>query len=573
MGGEFPVHSSDAGKRRRSMLKTILVATGLAVAVALSGPYAIVVSDATMADPDWGPVVDTLQARHSAQVLTYSTNVSETQGDLILLQPDYICFVCQPLEANTTFDHDVHELTRALDDDIYTDAIWAILTGYVAGDAMRVARGLGPLTIEKTILKDCGSLLNYLYEGIYLACHQYHLCKVKRANGQIDSVYGPRDCTDTIVGLLNSGEYDLLMTAGHGNHNAWQLHYPGSGEEGFIKSSAGQVYGDPYSGPDTNVNSISPKIWFAPYSCYQGKISNTGSLAPAWFHTAGGYQYAGYIISIGYCYQGKSVHSHFWPMQDKFTYAECFYLACQCLYFDSLNNTPGVNQSSLRYEKHNFVLYGDPKDEARLRPMRDPMYDHEFIIDSVPGGMDTITFRITMNDTAHPWNYGGNPFFGFLPWRVDSVNVISTNAHNAVVTDNFCLLNVWNQGDSDLVTGEQREVVFAARRTTVGTEELPGLASRRSCRLDISPNPFSHKTAISYSLPGPGHVTLDVIDCSGRLQKTLVSGRHEPGDYSAAWDGTGQSETKLSSGVYFCRLSVRDDYGIRRSVQKVQLLR
>ncbi len=537
------------------MLKRVLLTTCLALTIGLAGPYAIVASDATMLDPDWGPVVDTLQARHSAHVFTYGSSVWETQGDLSLLQPDYICFVCQPLEADTGFDHDVHELTRALDDDMYTDAVWAILTGYAAEDAMRVARGPDTLTIENTIIKDCGSLLNYLYEGIYLACHEYHLCRVKRAGGQIDTIYGPRDCTDTIVGLLNSGDYDLLMTAGHGNHNAWQLHYPGSGEEGFIKSGAGQVYGDPYSGGDTNVNSTNPKIWFAPYSCYQGKITNTGSMAPAWFHTAGGFQYAGYLVGIGYCYQGKSVHSHFWPMQDKFTFSECCYLAYQSLFFDSLNNTPGVDQSRIRYERHEFVLYGDPKGAARLRRMRDPMYNHEFVIESVPGGMDTITFRITMTDTAQPWSYGGTPFFGFLPYRMDSVNVISTNAHNAVVTDNFCLLDVWNEGDPPLPAGDQREVIFTAKRRLVGVHEPPGPAVRQVCLLRNSPNPFDRSTAISYSLPRESHVTLDILDCSGRVRRTLVSGKQHQGSYSTTWNGTDETGSRLSSGVYFCRLT------------------
>jgi hypothetical protein len=65
--------------------------------------YAVIVSSTTLADPDWAEVVDSLVARHSAQVFSYTSNVWETQTQVSEFQPDYIGFVCQVGEANYSF--------------------------------------------------------------------------------------------------------------------------------------------------------------------------------------------------------------------------------------------------------------------------------------------------------------------------------------------------------------------------------------------------------------------------------------------------------------------------------------
>ncbi|MCK4251096.1 hypothetical protein KAX97_06590, partial [candidate division WOR-3 bacterium] len=51
--------------------------------------YAVIVSSTTLADPGWAEVVDSLIARHSAQVFSYTSNVWETQTPVSEFQPDY----------------------------------------------------------------------------------------------------------------------------------------------------------------------------------------------------------------------------------------------------------------------------------------------------------------------------------------------------------------------------------------------------------------------------------------------------------------------------------------------------
>lgn len=70
-----------------------------------------------------------------------------------------------------------------------------------------------------------------------------------------------------------------------------------------------------------------------------------------------------------------------------------------------------------------------------------------------------------------------------------------------------------------------------------------------------SPNPFNPQTVIRYELAAPGRVRLRVHDAAGRLVRTLVDERQEPGRRTVAWDGRDAAGRRLASGVYLCRLA------------------
>jgi len=68
------------------------------------------------------------------------------------------------------------------------------------------------------------------------------------------------------------------------------------------------------------------------------------------------------------------------------------------------------------------------------------------------------------------------------------------------------------------------------------------------------PNPFNPTTIISYSLPEAGDVKILIYDVRGRSINSLESGYQPPGKYAVQWDGTDDSGSPVSTGVYFCRL-------------------
>lgn len=80
------------------------------------------------------------------------------------------------------------------------------------------------------------------------------------------------------------------------------------------------------------------------------------------------------------------------------------------------------------------------------------------------------------------------------------------------------------------------------------------------------PNPTSTISSISYALPRPTAVRLDVYDVSGRLVRTLVDETRPEGRHTVVWNGRRADGTPLPSGVYFMRLSAGDFQQSRKIV-------
>ena len=69
------------------------------------------------------------------------------------------------------------------------------------------------------------------------------------------------------------------------------------------------------------------------------------------------------------------------------------------------------------------------------------------------------------------------------------------------------------------------------------------------------PNPFNPTTVIGYALPKQSKVQIVVYDLLGKEVTRLVDDERPAGYYSVTWDGTNRSGSKVSSGIYFYRLS------------------
>jgi hypothetical protein len=67
------------------------------------------------------------------------------------------------------------------------------------------------------------------------------------------------------------------------------------------------------------------------------------------------------------------------------------------------------------------------------------------------------------------------------------------------------------------------------------------------------PNPFNPATTISYYLPEQSTVKLTVFDILGQEVMMLQDDVRSPGNYKVQWNGTDQTGTPVSQGVYFCR--------------------
>ncbi len=87
------------------------------------------------------------------------------------------------------------------------------------------------------------------------------------------------------------------------------------------------------------------------------------------------------------------------------------------------------------------------------------------------------------------------------------------------------------------------------------------------------PNPFNGSTQITFSLTERAHILLTIINSTGQTIKTLINSLKPPGLHKTPWDGTNNHHRKISSGIYFCALSVRQTDGRAfRIVKKMMLV-
>ncbi len=72
------------------------------------------------------------------------------------------------------------------------------------------------------------------------------------------------------------------------------------------------------------------------------------------------------------------------------------------------------------------------------------------------------------------------------------------------------------------------------------------------------PNPFNPETKISYSMANSGNAELSIYNIKGQRVKTLINDHVEAGEHSIIWNGKDNSDSDVSTGVYFYRLKTAD---------------
>ena len=536
--------------------------------------YAVVIKQSTYDIKEWKKIAGSLVSKYNGQLFIWNSSVNDVKDEVAAYHPTHIGFICELSTATPDFVQDSFwPFNRDLDADAYIDAVAGIITGYNAQDAQSLINANG--FEVKTVLGGTASCdLIYYTQGIATSESTSGLYYIKYADSLSTTTCtdGPTDRTEWLVTMLNDSidifnydPVDIFYTSGHGNYNIWQMHYPTASPEGYFRSSNGQVYGDPYSGSNININSDNPKIYFGLGNCNIGQIYDGGCMAPSWIHTGGACQYTGYVIGEGStsCQHGGT-KAYFYKASRSNTWAEAYFLSNIALKFDLLNGTPGANPP----DWNGSALYGDPAMQVKMSNegvFQQPLFSSELNV--IEGAeRDTVTFMITMNRDGSPGftsKWGERHPAIILPFRADSVEITYTDAISAVVEDNFALMYIWYQGQPSLAEGETREVTFTCNKTTTGIDEPKPLRKtpEKFVLAQNYPNPFNPSTAINYQLTAVSHVELTVYNALGQRVRTLVNERQPAGSHNVTFNAQG-----LTSGIYFYQLKAGGFQQIRKMI-------
>ena len=118
----------------------------------------------------------------------------------------------------------------------------------------------------------------------------------------------------------------------------------------------------------------------------------------------------------------------------------------------------------------------------------------------------------------------------------------------------------WCYGSTtgDMSAPNHRNRVYVGKVTIEGTVSTnPGnevVASEFELK-NAYPNPFNPTTSIEYTVANAGDVTITVYDMLGREVRTLASGHHNSATYSVVWNGLANTNSEVSSGVYFYKMT------------------
>jgi zinc protease len=404
------------------------------------GGYAIVVSEATHADAGWQSVVGALVKKHHGKVVTYRKEPQEALSTLQADFPRYTCFVATPKEAGRAFVAAVHQLTRAYDDDPYTDTRWGILTGYDTANALAIAEYAEPLLVHK-VLSGTDVELEACVEGMWYdeLVKNRHVRKEK--GGKQEELQGPDDTTEVLVEALNEYHPDLVVTSGHATERGWQIGF--RYENGFFQCRNGQLFGRDTQKKEYSVDSPNAKIYMPIGNCLMGHVNGPDAMALAWMNSAGVKQMLGYTVSTWFGYGGWGVLDYFVEQPGRYTFQEAF-LANHHALVHRLSDTALAprDRKGLEYDRDTVAFYGDPAWEARMEP--GPLWYDQTLTEK--DGMYTLTISPNRGDesfdtvNANGSQRGGRPFVSYLPQRLKDVNVVAGEDLAPIIADDFILV-------------------------------------------------------------------------------------------------------------------------------------
>jgi len=115
-----------------------------------------------------------------------------------------------------------------------------------------------------------------------------------------------------------------------------------------------------------------------------------------------------------------------------------------------------------------------------------------------------------------------------------------------------------------IVLNEEQIIMKTSDKGIAGNQtEIP----KRFTLMPNQPNPFKSLTAIRYSLPIAGKVSLQVYDASGRLVRNLINEKKAPGVFTVSWDGRDNNCQKVANGIYFYRLEAGEFTATKKMVK------
>ncbi|MBI5660920.1 MAG: T9SS type A sorting domain-containing protein [Ignavibacterium album] len=195
---------------------------------------------------------------------------------------------------------------------------------------------------------------------------------------------------------------------------------------------------------------------------------------------------------------------------------------------------------------------------------------------SVRNIVGTIKDRIVKIDL----NTGDTTHVGRTGFNVNTVNIEFNDAGDmfgikgtsSQVTDFFAIDKTTGIGTVIGSVGLQGLTGLARTRGIVSVNDKGAQIPEQFALYQNYPNPFNPSTTIRFSLPVNANVRLQVYNLLGEVVKEIINSNLPAGTHSFIWDADNSRNIKVTSGIYFYRLTADGIDGSKYSEVKKMIL-
>lgn len=465
-------------------------AFSLLALLALSGcgrtpsDYAVVAGPDIAGDAEWGRVVEALRENHpGAQLVTYETSPDEALPELRRLAPRYVAFVDRPERIGRDYVIGLNRMSREVDDDIYADYLWGIITGYDADAAVATVRSARkPLVVRSAVstLREVGSG-KWFDTFAYVDDRIPGRCGVKKEGADSVTHYvtghrledGRPDLLREFCSFYAECDPDLITTASHATERNLEMPF----SVGNLRARDGALYADFPEGAEPLVETGRRRVFLPIGNCLIGNVNNTReSMAIAWMNSAHAAAMVGYVVPTWYGRNGWGGLKYWLTTPGRHTLAEAFYLNQQDMLCQldarcpSLRNVPfpfgekidwdklpaQADQAAGRkltedelgffFDRDVVAFYGDPAWEVRLKELPE---ENDFTVTARRAG-NRYEITVTTKEHFSAERMAGSrfkeehvkdlPFSYFFPERLENPRLAAGQSWKAAVDENFLLV-------------------------------------------------------------------------------------------------------------------------------------
>ncbi|MDR1414339.1 MAG: hypothetical protein LBI96_00880 [Odoribacteraceae bacterium] len=439
--------------------------------------YVVLASREVMSRPEWKKVAETLRAKHGGTLLDYDAAPAERLESLRALHPRYVAIVELPERLDKKFIIDMHQASRVVDDDIFADFLWGVITGYDAAAAMKMLDN----STRPLLVKDAVATIMELREAkwfdryAWVDDHAAGLWGEKTGkNEPVRTGNVPREqVLRRFTDLYAAYDPDLVVTAAHATENNLEMPF----SLGNFKAREGRLYAeDRFTRERWDVvESGKRKVYFAVGNCLIGNVNSTKeSMAVAWMNGGNAATMIGYVVPTWHGRNGWGGLKYWLTTPGRYSLAEAIFLNQQDFLFqghewnsifterpypheggswggmaaltEALGRQPTRDQLGFWHDRDVLAYYGDPRWDARLQQIP---AENDFTVTSRRVGKQwRVVVKTSEGFSAE--RLAGNhfkeehvldiPFSYFFPERLKNPRLAPGQPWKVAVDENFLLV-------------------------------------------------------------------------------------------------------------------------------------